>query len=59
MKTAKDYKYVLPPLKDCIWCNGEGNEYIECGNELSGYDFRDICRCMKRDKRFKSMTKEE
>ena len=30
---------------DCCWCHGKGLEYIDCGNELSGYDYRSPCRC--------------
>ena len=33
------------PHKDCAWCYGRGHEYIDCGNELSGYDYRRPCRC--------------
>jgi hypothetical protein len=51
------YKYLLPPIDDCIWCKGEGYEWLDCPDHLSGYDFRDVCRCMKRDKRFTQKPK--
>ena len=51
------YKYLLPPIQDCGWCRGEGHEWQDCPNNLSGYDYRDVCRCMKRDKRFKQFKK--
>jgi protein gp37 len=39
--------YVLPtPLQGCAWCGGFGIEYVECGNEHSGYDPRQPCRCV-------------
>ena len=50
------YKYLCSPLEDCCWCRGEGHEWQDC-EELSGYDYRDVCRCMKRDKRFKQFKK--
>ena len=53
---AYTYKYLCLPIKDCIWCEGTGHEYQEAG-ELSGYDYRDVCRCMKRDKRFVQILK--
>jgi len=33
------------PDDDCTWCYGKGFEWIECGNEHSGYDYRQPCRC--------------
>jgi len=33
--------------KDCPWCEGKGYEWVECG-ELSGYDYREPCRCILR-----------
>ena len=32
-------------FKECIWCEGQGFEWVECGNELSGFDYRQPCRC--------------
>ncbi len=32
--------------ENCKWCHGKGYEYIDCQNELSGYDYRRPCRCM-------------
>ena len=37
------------PRPDCVWCRGFGYEYIEIEGELgmSGYDYRQPCRCIK------------
>ena len=51
------YKYLLPPIEDCIWCEGYGHEWQDCPDNLSGSDYRDVCRCMKRDKRFSQKVK--
>ena len=32
---------------DCPWCCGVGHEFVDCGNELSGYDLRHPCRCIR------------
>jgi len=45
-KTQTRWAIKLKDSKDdCCWCYGEGFEYIECGNEYSGYDYRMPCRC--------------
>ena len=33
---------------ECIWCRGQGYEYIEAEYGLSGYDYRYPCRCRAR-----------
>ncbi len=33
------------PIGNCPWCEGKGYEWVECG-DLSGYDYREPCRCI-------------
>jgi hypothetical protein len=34
------------PRPDCVMCNGKGYEFIDCGSELSDYDYSEPCRCI-------------
>jgi len=49
-KLTGDSEFLPLPLKTCPWCEGRGYEWIETGDsELSGYDYRQPCRCRFRD----------
>lgn len=48
---TKDPNSLPEPLENCIWCEGYGYEWIDCGDEvLNGYDYRSPCRCRFRNK---------
>lgn len=33
--------------ENCGWCGGVGYVYVDTGNELAGYDYRQICPCLE------------
>uniref|UniRef100_A0A6H1ZDW0 Uncharacterized protein n=1 Tax=viral metagenome TaxID=1070528 RepID=A0A6H1ZDW0_9ZZZZ len=35
------------PHEECGWCEGAGYEWIDCGNPMSGYDYRHRCVCIR------------